>query len=102
MTTVSIDVDVLDNLFENQKKLDDIFDSMFDDDFSASSSISLNNKPTANKRESTSHTDMYSDDFWATSTDDNTNVQQKTNLASFLIPMVLEIAAIYYGIVYFT
>ena len=41
MTAATLDLDTLDKLFDNQKKLDDIFSSIFDDDSLDSSPMSF-------------------------------------------------------------
>jgi len=82
MTAAAIDVNILNDLFDNQKKLDDVFDSLFDDD----SFITLD--------ESTAIIESY------TSFDDIVP-QKSRSLTNIIIPVALEIAIIYYGVLYF-
>ncbi len=82
MTAAAIDVNILNDLFDNQKKLDDVFDSLFDDD----SFITLD--------ESTPIIESYS-------SFDDIVPQKSRSLTSLVIPIALEIVAIYYGILYF-
>ena len=83
MTTLAIDLDELDQLCENQKKLDDIFDSLWDDDPLMSSSMPV-----------IEHTQI--------NADAQALAQKDQALRNLLLPVLLEIAAIYYGIVHFT
>ena len=77
MTTLAIDLDELDQLCENQKKLDDLFDSLWDDDPVMSTSAPV-----------IEHTQV--------------SAQNDHTLRNLMLPVLLEIAAIYYGFVHFT
>ncbi|MCK5122230.1 MAG: hypothetical protein KAQ91_09610 [Methylococcales bacterium] len=103
MTTATIDLDTLDKLFDNQKKLDDIFSSFFDDDdcFLDSPIPSHNNQALENSSQKNNQ-DIYSTENLSFHAEDNYFIQKKRSVTSFLLPLVLEVAAIYYGIVYFT
>ena len=81
MTSQTIDLDELNQLCENQKKLDDIFDSLFDDDSFISSSAPV-----------IEHTQI--------KPDIQASAQTDRTMLNLLLPVVLEIAAIYYGSVY--
>ena len=101
MTTATIDLDTLDKLFDNQKKLDDVFSSFFDDDFLDSPTPSYNNQAFENSSQKNSQ-DVHSTENLSFHAEDNYFIQKKRSVTSVLLPLVLEVAAIYYGIVYFT
>ncbi len=95
-STLQIDLDVLDELFNNQKKLDEM--ALFDDEFlfggsSTPSQKTQNNSPRLDTFGST-------DDF-SYSDNDITDVQSRS-MTRFIAPVILEMAALYYGITYFT
>ncbi|NOQ14165.1 MAG: hypothetical protein GQ583_06770 [Methyloprofundus sp.] len=92
MTTAAIDIDVLDELFENQKKLDDVLNSFFDDDSFLSSSIPVDDNVSGSN----------SVEDFSLSSDDNILDQKSRNISYLIVPLILEIAAIYYGVTYFT
>ncbi len=99
MTAAAIDVDTLNNLFDNQKKLDDIFNSIFDnEDTSISSSFSSNNQSQSSTQAS-GRDEFYQEEF-ALEFDNTVYVPKKQNAIYIVLPVVLEIAAIYYGIMY--
>lgn len=81
MTSVAIDLDVLDQLCENQKQIDDIVDSLFDEDPFISSAATIAGPipfdNIAQKQADNHHSQL-----------------------NLLFPIALEIAAIYYGIMY--
>ena len=91
MNTVAIDSNVLDGLFDNQKKLDDLFDSIFDDDnYYINSSSSSSDAGSRNSASDTGNQFSVS----------GSNVKKspltiKHNPFSYILPIVLEIAAIY-------
>jgi len=94
MTAAAIDLDVLNELFDNQKKLDDIFGSLFDDDscLSASSYDEPAPKGSGQKdNQATYSKDNFADEF----------TQESRSTLSLVMPVVLEIAVIYYGVMYF-
>jgi len=85
----TIDVNTLDSLFDNQQKLDDVFNSIFDEDPMnelITEKVILNNQ---------------FDDDWSIKPDDTVYAQETHNISYFLIPVIIEIAAIYYGIMFF-
>ncbi|MDF1582384.1 MAG: hypothetical protein RQ733_08380 [Methyloprofundus sp.] len=94
MTAAAIDLDVLNELFDNQKKLDDIFGSLFDDD--SFLNVSSYDEPTPRSSEKKSSQVSYSEDDYA---DEFT--QGSRSILSLVMPVVMEIAVIYYGIMYF-
>lgn len=97
-STIQIDLDVLNELLNNQKKLDDIL--LFDDeDFLFGSSSST----TKNKHEESHSIDTFGskDDFNFSSDDSIMDVQSRS-VTSFVAPVILELVALYYGITYFT
>ena len=98
MTTAAIDLDTLDKLFDNQKILDDVFDSMFDEDPFLSSATSFSDyakKESARAQATRNNLHAYEE---LTFTVETTSFSQRTrNFAYFILP-VIELAAIYYGI----
>ena len=103
MTTVSvkIDIDLLNELLENQKKLDDLF--LDDDPFLDSSVLATEETSGLSGGENDRKTmdiSYSSEDVWSDSDD---VVYQKTrSLPSFIMLITTEIAVIYYGITYFS
>ena len=89
MYTATIDRNALNGLFDNQKKLDDLFDSIFDDDNFFISSASSSQPYTVPKPTRT---------FTPKPTpvrDSLLRVKEQTPYF-FMLPIVLEIAAIYF------
>ncbi len=97
MTAATIDLDTLNNLFDNQKKLDDIFDLMFDEDLLINSSTSFNDKALGNAQE----VGHYSEELSFNPEEDDFFVQKKRSAIGFVMPVVMEIAAMYYIIMLF-
>lgn len=95
MTSAAIDIDTLNNLFDNQKKLDDLFDLMFDEDALNNSSTSPNIASGNTQKISSYHSEELS-----FSPEDDSFVQNNRSTIGFIMPVVLEIAAIYYGIMF--
>jgi len=99
MTAAAIDVDTLNNLFDNQKKLDDIFNSIFDnEDTFMSSSVSSNNQSQHSVQASSQ--DVFYQEEFTLEFDNEVYVPQKRNVIYMVLPVVLEVAAIYYGIMH--
>ena len=96
MVAAAIDLDTLNNLFDNQKKLDDAFDLMFNEDLLISSSVSLNDKAYGNTQKKKHYSEELSFD-----PEGDFFVQNERSAIGFVIPVVLEIAVIYYGIMLF-
>ena len=92
MNTVAIDRNTLNDLFDNQKKMDELFDSIFDDDnyFINSSSSSSQ----AGSRRSTLDVESQSS-YGGDSVKEPLLAIRKHNPYYFVLPIVLEIAAIY-------
>ncbi len=102
MTTASIDSDALNALFDNQNKLDDIFSSIFDED-----TFYSNNSSSSNDYQSGSSTLIESEDYnpysdYTFNAEDNFFVEKKSSITRIVMPVLLEIAIIYYGIIYFS
>ena len=96
MTAAAIDLDTLNILFDNQKKLDDIFDSMFDEDFLINSSTSFNDKAVDNAQKKNHCSEELS-----FNSDDELFVKKRRSVISLVTPVVMEIALIYYAIMLF-
>ncbi len=94
MTTAAIDIDTLNNLFDNQKKLDDIFNSMFDNDDTLIGG-SVSHKAQTVELDAQVYSEI------TLNFDNNLYEPQKRNIVYLIFPVVLEIAALYYGIAYF-
>ena len=92
----AIDLDTLNSLFDNQKRLDDAFDLMFDEDLLINSSVSLNDKAYGNTQKKKHYSEELSFD-----PEGDFFVQNERSAIGFVIPVVLEIAVIYYGIMLF-
>jgi hypothetical protein len=92
MSAVAIDRNALNSLFENQNKLDDLFDSIFDDDNYFISSVSSS--------QSESHYSAYHSD--RSITPKQSPIRESLLAIKeqcphfFMLPIVLEIAAIYF------
>ena len=99
MTAISIDLDMLDELLDNQKKLDNIFNSIFEDDSFLSTTPSTSHA----RRNSTQQSRQVLNDNedFSFNTQDKAYTQTSRGLAHIAIPVVLEIAVICYGIMYF-
>ena len=100
MTTAAIDLDALNELFDNQNKLDDVFSSIFDEDSFLSSSMSFNDHALGSSGQK-GNQDLNSNEDLSFNTEDKTFVQKKRNITYFVMPVVVEIVAISYGIMYF-
>ena len=102
MTTAAIDLDTLDKLFDNQKKLDDVFDSMFDEDpFLSSPTPFSDYAKKENDRAQAASESLQSYQELTIPVEKTTFSQRAKNFAYFVLP-VIELAAIYYGIGYFS
>ena len=101
MTSAAVNLDALNELFENQNKLDDIFNSIFDEDFFLSSSMSSNDHELGSRDQESSQ-DLNSNEDLSFNADDRTFVQKKQSITYFIMPVVVEIVAVSYYIIYFT
>ncbi len=95
MSTNTIDLDQLNALFENQKRLDAAFDSIFDDDSFLSELKTLD---TAQPSKVKSRSATLKEDRF----NDNMADSGSWSILRILIPVALEIVAIIYGISYFS
>ena len=93
MTTAAIDLNTLNELLDNQKKLDAVFNSIFDDDSFLDSTVALN-KPAPRRSTHRSARAGYAEA--------NVLVQKSRSTAHMLMPVLLEIAVIYYCIMNFS
>ena len=101
MTSAAVDLDALNELFENQNKLDDIFNSIFDEDSFLSSSM-LSNDHELESRDQKGSQDLNSNEDLSFNAEDRTFVQIKKSITYFIMPVVVEIVAVSYYIIYFT
>ncbi len=101
MTTATIDIDSLNKLFDNQKRLDDIFDSVFDEDPFLSSATPFSDyakKQEKSYNQTASEYSQNNDILYGTGK--TALAQRMLNMAYFVLPAI-ELAGIYYGISYF-
>jgi hypothetical protein len=87
MNTTAIDLDMLNELLENQKKLDVAFNLSFDDDFFLENPTPLEKPATNNKI--------------TFKIEAPTTKPETRSLAHIIVPVAVEIAAISYSILYF-
>ncbi|NOQ16573.1 MAG: hypothetical protein GQ581_05900 [Methyloprofundus sp.] len=99
MNTAAIDLDMLNELFENQKKLDAAFNLSFDDDFFLDS-LTLADKPKASNRQNTQN--FNANKKMAFKIEGCAATQKTRGLAYIVVPVAVEIAAISYSIIHFT
>lgn len=95
MAGSAIDLDMLNELLDNQKQLDDIFS----DDFFLDNSLSFEayeETPIEDIFKTDSENDMPSN------TDKKNFIQDSRHIFNLVAPLVLEISVISYFIVYFT
>jgi len=90
MSTVAMNREILNGLFDNQQKLDELFDSIFDDD-----NFLINSSPASSQ--SVSHSPVFEAEKQFSS---GGNVKAlflaiKHNPYFYVLPIVLEIAVIY-------
>ncbi|BCG63961.1 MAG: hypothetical protein methR_P1713 [Methyloprofundus sp.] len=101
MSRSGIDLDMLNDLFENQKKLDDAFNSMFDDDDDAFLSdlkvpeVKASNVRTRQRKQQARPLQIEG------ASQDSFFEKNSHSILRILIPVALEIALICYGIIYF-
>ncbi|OAI14067.1 hypothetical protein A1359_01285 [Methylomonas lenta] len=90
MYTAAIDGNVLNGLFDNQKKLDDLFDSIFDDDnyfISSASSSSPTEKRYSAERQYSPSSSRVTEALWE---------MKNRSPYFFMLPITLEVAVIYF------
>ncbi|OAI16095.1 hypothetical protein A1359_08745 [Methylomonas lenta] len=90
MYTAAIDGNVLNGLFDNQKKLDDLFDSIFDDDNYFISSVS-----SASSAESRYSTEYQCSPSPGRVTEALLEMKNRSPYF-FMLPIALEVAVIYF------
>ncbi len=91
MNTIAIDRDMLNGLFDNQKKLDDLFDSIFDED-----DYFINSSPSPSQSENLCPAFEVENQFSYSSG----NIKElllaiKQNHFFYLLPIIVEITVIY-------
>ncbi len=99
----AIDAGALNSLFDKQKKLDDIFSSMFEEgefDF-INSSVSNNDQLIESNSWDDDKGSPFNEDLSINSWSD-TLEHKKQNIIHVALPIVLEVAIIYYAISYFS
>lgn len=102
MNSTTIDASALNSLFDKQKKLDDIFSSMFEEDeFNFINNSVSNNDQVIESSSWDDDKSPYNEDLSINSRND-TLEQKKQSIIHIALPLVLEIAAIYYAISYFS
>ncbi len=90
MNTVAIDSKMLNGLFDNQKKLDELFDSIFDDD-----NYFISSSSTSYQTERRSPASAPESQFSASgSSVKESALAIKHNIFSYVLSIVLEIAVI--------
>ncbi len=100
MTAAAVDLDLLNELFDNQKKLDDLF-SLDDDSFLKSMSFGTNALKSSELNGEANIVNIPPEDL-SFNSDDLIFNQKKRSAASFIIPLIVEIAIIVGAIIYFT
>jgi len=85
----AIDTNTLNDLLDNQKKLDDVFNSIFDEaPFLDSSPISAE------------YAVFDDNEYESFNYSDKVNVQSRQRTINIVLPVLLEIAVLYYGITF--
>ncbi len=95
MATTAIDLDMLNELFDKQKSLDDIFN----EDFFLEGSMLFDDQvsETSNMQESQ---DFLSNDDLSFNTENKFILQKSRSVIYFIVPLIMEVAVISYGIFY--
>jgi len=91
----TIDINALNDLLDNQKKLDDVFNSIFDEAPFVESTPVLNNSTFGGGNQ-----DFHSNDEDILFNNKQTGQTERSTVSS-IMPIVLEIAVLYYGILHF-
>lgn len=94
MNSVSIDINTLNDLFDNQKKMDELFDSIFDDDNYFVDSSSSSSSKTVSSYSSYDEESPIS--YGNDSVKESHLAIRIQNPYYFILPVVLEIGAIYW------
>ena len=90
MNTIAIDSNALNNLFDNQKKLDVLFDSIFDDN-----SFFINSAPSTQTVTRKSTVDIDRQHSYGNGNHKESLLGIKHNTLFYALPIVLEIAVFY-------
>lgn len=93
MNTVAIDGNTLNGLFDNQKKLDELFDSIFGDE-----SYFINSAPSSSQSESRHSAVDTDNQFSYGGTLEKSFLAIKPNRLYYILPIVLEISVIYLAV----
>lgn len=93
MSTTAIDIDMLNELFDNQKNLDDIFN----EDFFLDSSMTI----TDDTHETSTPEENFDEDV-SSNPKSKYLSQGSQRMVNLLVPIILEVAVISYCIMYFT
>jgi len=98
-TAAAIDLDMLNELFENQKRLDDMFSSIFDDEDPFLTSTKSNSQETTEDR----YQKIRSKEnlLLNANTKGGFFTQKNRYITHFIMPLLIEIIIIYYSIMYF-
>jgi hypothetical protein len=90
MNTIAIDSHALNNLFDNQKKLDELFDSIFDDN-----SFFINSAPPSQTVSRKLTVDIERQISYGSGNNKESLLGIKHNTLFYALPIVLEIAVFY-------
>lgn len=101
MTTAAIDIDALNELFDNQKKVDDIFNSMFEDDSFLSDPVLTSQDLIFEVSVQKRGQDFSFEEDLLFCNDDLTSDHKNSSMLRFVIPVLLEIGLLYYAVMYF-
>jgi len=97
MATAAIDLDMLNELFDNQKNLDDILN----EDFFLDSSIVVDDQASETSTFNDNLEFQFNNDISSIS-ENKYFLQDARRIIGLLVPVILEVAVISYCIVYFT
>lgn len=94
---IQLDLDLLDELFDNQKKLD----AALDEDFFIGSPMLFEEKGDSSQKSNLGFGEAYLKDDFVFDFDDSLFDKESRSIYSVVVPVVLEIAIIAYGLMYF-
>ncbi|MGR8932082.1 MAG: hypothetical protein ACU836_15735 [Gammaproteobacteria bacterium] len=92
MNAVTIDTNTINSLFDNQKRVDELFDSIFDDDSFFISGSSYSSQTESRRSSSEVERQLY---YRGESAKESALAINKLGRYYFVLPVILEIAAIY-------
>ena len=97
--SIELDLDLLNELFDNQKKLDDL---LLDDDSFLGSSMSFSDGVfgTSDQDDNLDIVDFRSSEGLSLDSGDVTLEQGSQKIMYFYVPMAIEVVAIVYGLMY--